>query len=264
MAQEIAVAVQGLGKQYAIGTRAHGSLYDGMAKLIGVKREMPVEELHPVVWALRDVSFVVPRGEILGVVGRNGSGKSTLMKILAHITAPTEGRAELHGQVGALLEVGTGFHPELSGRDNIRLSGAILGVKSREVAQMEEEILDFAEIGRFVDTAVKHYSTGMYLRLAFSVSAYLPAPIMLLDEILAVGDAAFRLKCRDRIRSITAEGRTVLFVSHDMKSITELCDSVIVLDRGTVVFSGATGDGARYYVENMLGLAWDAELATVT
>jgi lipopolysaccharide transport system ATP-binding protein len=196
------------------------------------------------------------------VVGRNGSGKSTLMKILARITAPSEGRAELYGRVGALLEVGTGFHPELSGRDNIRLSGAILGVRSRDVTQIEGEILEFAEIGRFVDTAVKHYSTGMFLRLAFSVAAHMPAPIMLLDEVLAVGDAAFQLKCRERIRSIAGEGRTVLFVSHDMRSVGNLCKSVIVLDHGSIVFRGGSEEGARYYVENVLGLTWTGEQVT--
>jgi lipopolysaccharide transport system ATP-binding protein len=209
---------------------------------------------HPTIWALHDVSFDVERGEVLGVLGRNGSGKSTLMKILARITSPTEGEALTRGRVGALLEIGTGFHPELSGRDNIALSGAILGMSRREIASVFDEIVDFAEIGLFLDTPVKHYSSGMYLRLAFSVSVNLAAEIMLIDEVLAVGDAAFQLKCRDRIRKAVIEGRTVMFVSHNMTSVAELCNRAIVLEQGRMLFDGSTAEAMDLYTHAVLGM----------
>jgi lipopolysaccharide transport system ATP-binding protein len=195
------------------------------------------------IWAIRDVSFEVQPGQVLGVIGRNGSGKSTLLKILARITSPTEGIAILGGRVGALLEVGTGFHPDLSGRQNILLNGTMLGMTPREIQGCEEAIIDFAEIGDFIDTPVKHYSSGMFMRLAFAVAAHLDAEIMLVDEVLAVGDAAFQDKCKDKIREIALSGRTILFTSHDMDAVAHICNSAIVLDRGRVVFNGAS-DGA--------------------
>jgi lipopolysaccharide transport system ATP-binding protein len=247
---EPAVRVRGLGKRYDIGAAPDGGLYDRLGRLVG-SRTRSVDP-HPEVWALREVGFEVPQGHVLGVLGRNGSGKSTLMKILARVTSPTEGWAETRGRVGALLQVGTGFHPELSGRDNIGLSGAILGMSREEIASVESEIIEFAEIGRFLDTPVKHYSSGMYLRLAFSVSAHMAAEIMLIDEVLAVGDAAFQQKCQQRIRRLVQEGRTVLFVSHNMGSVRTLSDSAMVLDQGRLVFNGSTEDAATYYQEEIL------------
>ena len=244
------VSVQGLGKRYRIGARpASGALYDGVGRIV---RRGQHASVHPTIWALRDVSFEVPQGRVMGVIGRNGSGKSTLMKILARVSAPTEGSAEVRGRVGALLQVGAGFHPELSGRDNIGLSGAILGMSKDEIAAAYDAIVDFADIGEFLDTPVKHYSSGMYMRLAFSVSAHLSAEIMLVDEVLAVGDAVFQAKCHDRIRSLVAEGRTVLFVSHSMDSVRLLCDSAMVLDKGHLLFVGTTDDAIDLYEQQVL------------
>jgi lipopolysaccharide transport system ATP-binding protein len=203
------------------------------------------------IWAIRDVSFEVPRGQVLGVIGRNGSGKSTLLKILARITSPTEGIAVLGGRVGALLEVGTGFHPDLSGRQNILLNGTMLGMIPREIQACEAAIIEFAEIGDFIDTPVKHYSSGMFMRLAFAVAAHLEAEIMLVDEVLAVGDAAFQEKCKRKIRDIAQSGRTILFTSHDMDAIARICGAAIVLDRGRIVYQGATGGAIDRYREIM-------------
>jgi lipopolysaccharide transport system ATP-binding protein len=242
-----AVRADGLGKRYEISLRPwSGALYDRIGRLLRPSARRANGE-RSTLWALREVSFEVPHGHVLGVLGRNGSGKTTLMKILARVTAPTEGTALTYGRVGAMLQVGTGFHPELSGRDNIALSGAILGMSRAEVAARTEQIIDFAEIGRFLDTPVKHYSSGMYLRLAFSVSAHLAADVLLIDEVLAVGDAAFQKKCRERIRSSVAEGRTVLFVSHQMASVKELCDSAMVLDQGRMIFMGDTQQAVKTY-----------------
>lgn len=247
--ENVAVAANGLGKQYDISaTPGAGRLYDRLAGLIS---RAPAPQ-RPTIWALRDVSFQVGHGRVLGVIGRNGSGKSTLMKILARVTAPSEGAAMVAGRVGALLQVGTGFHPELTGRDNISLSGAILGMTREEVAAIEDQIVDFAEIGRFLDTPVKHYSSGMYMRLAFSVSAHLAAEVMLVDEVLSVGDADFQKKCKARIRELVADGRTVLFVSHSMNSVQQLCDSTIVLEQGRVVFAGDTREAVRFYTHGVL------------
>jgi len=200
------------------------------------------------------VSFEVQPGQVLGVIGRNGSGKSTLLKILARITSPTEGNAILGGRVGALLEVGTGFHPDLSGRQNILLNGTMLGMTPREIQGCEEAIIDFAEIGDFIDTPVKHYSSGMFMRLAFAVAAHLDAEIMLVDEVLAVGDAAFQDKCKDKIREIASSGRTILFTSHDMEAIARICGSAIVLDRGRIVYQGAVSGAVDRYRADMQAL----------
>ena len=206
-------------------------------------RDAALNPVPEAIWAIRDVSFDVQPGQVFGVIGRNGSGKSTLLKILARITAPTEGIATLAGRVGALLEVGTGFHPDLSGRQNILLNGSMLGMAPREIQRCEETIIEFAEIGDFIDTPVKHYSSGMFTRLAFSVAAHLDAEIMLVDEVLAVGDAAFQIKCKGKIRDIALSGRTILFTSHDMEAVSRICSAAIVLDRGQVVYHG-TPDGA--------------------
>ena len=199
------------------------------------------------IWAIRSVSFDVQAGQVLGVIGRNGSGKSTLLKILARITAPTEGIAVLGGRVGALLEVGTGFHPDLSGRQNILLNGTMLGMTPREIQRCEEAIIEFAEVGEFIDTPVKHYSSGMFMRLAFAVAAHLDAEIMLVDEVLAVGDAAFQDKCKSKIRDIARSGRTILFTSHDMEAVSRICSAAIVLDHGRVVYHGAVNGAVERY-----------------
>jgi ABC-type polysaccharide/polyol phosphate transport system ATPase subunit len=199
-------------------------------------------------------SVAIPEGARVGVVGRNGSGKTTLMKILSRVTAPTEGRAIVRGRVGALLQVGTGFHPELSGRDNIGLSGAILGMSQQEIQRYHEAIVEFSEIGDFLDTPVKHYSSGMFSRLAFSVSAHLPSEVLLVDEALSVGDAAFREKSKRRIREVVTAGRTVLFVSHTAETVVELCDSAIVLDAGRLMFWGDTVEAITVYERDILKL----------
>ena len=201
-------------------------------------------------WALRDVSFEVPRGSVVGVIGRNGAGKSTLLKILSRITEPTLGRAELHGRVGSLLEVGTGFHQELTGRDNIFLSGAILGMKRAEILRKFDEIVAFADIGQFLDTPVKRYSSGMKVRLGFAVAAFLEPEILFIDEVLAVGDAEFQKKCLGKMSEIGQGGRTVIFVSHSMPAILRLCDRAILLDRGRVVVDGQTHEAVRRYLES--------------
>jgi lipopolysaccharide transport system ATP-binding protein len=199
-------------------------------------------------WALRDVSIEVAQGEVVGIVGRNGAGKSTLLKILAGITDPTEGHAEVHGRVGALLEVGTGFHPELSGRDNVYLNGAILGMKRAEIARKYDEIVEFGEVARFMDVPVKWYSSGMYVRLAFAVAAHLDPEILVVDEVLSVGDQAFQEKCLGRINEVTRAGRTVLFISHNMTSLLRLCPRGVLLEQGRVVHEGPMSETIDVYL----------------
>jgi len=236
----VAIRVEGLGKRYRIGERERyralrDTLVDAIKAPIRRRREQGGDNT---IWALRDVSLQVGQGEVLGVIGHNGAGKSTLLKILSRITEPTEGRAEVRGRVGSLLEVGTGFHPELTGRENIYLNGAILGMKRSEIARRFDEMVAFAEVERFIDTPVKRYSSGMYLRLAFAVAAHLEPEILLVDEVLAVGDAAFQKKCLGRMSDVAREGRTVLFVSHNLPSIEKLCQRVVVIDGGRVVMQG--------------------------
>jgi len=199
------------------------------------------------IWALKDVSFEVKQGEVIGIIGRNGAGKSTLLKILSRITEPTEGYADIYGRVGSLLEVGTGFHPELTGRENIFLNGAILGMRKQEIEQKFDEIVNFAEVEKFIDTPVKHYSSGMYLRLAFAVAAHLDPEILLVDEVLAVGDAAFQQKCLGKMGAVAREGRTVLFVSHNMGAITRLCERSICLDEGQIIIDGKSNQVVDHY-----------------
>lgn len=249
-----AVRVVGMGKRYAIGARPHSaSLYEGAARLLG-RRPRRTEADESSIWALRDVSFDVQPGEVLGIVGRNGAGKSTLLRILARITAPTEGYAVTRGRVAALLTVGTGFHPDLTGRENIKLSGAILGMSNSEIEHAEGPIIEFAEIDRFLDTPVKYYSAGMYLRLAFSVSINLAAEIMLLDEVLAVGDAAFNLKCQERIRETVSSGRTVLLVTHSTVTVETICERALVLDEGRIRFAGPAKEATQFYKHEILGI----------
>ena len=256
---DIVISAQGLGKRYRIWTHSRPkSLSDRLELAVGRMRHRarsrPVAPLREEIWALKDVSLEVERGEVLGVIGPNGAGKSTLLSILARITDPTEGHAEIRGRVSSLLEVGTGFHPELSGRDNVYLNGAVLGMRKSETAAKFDEIVEFSGVGDFIDMPVKRYSSGMYVRLAFSVAAHLDPEILLLDEVFAVGDRAFQEKCIARISEMTRSGRTVFFVSHDVGSVSRLCDRALVLNDGELVFQGPVDDAiARYLSSRTLG-----------
>jgi lipopolysaccharide transport system ATP-binding protein len=256
---DVVISAEGLGKRYRIWTHSRPtSLSDRVSvtarRLRGRAIAQPLEPLREEIWALRDVSFEVRRGEVLGVIGPNGAGKSTLLSILAQITDPTEGSAELSGRLSSLLEVGTGFHPELSGRDNVYLNGAILGMSRAETAEKFDEIVAFSGVRDFIDVPVKRYSTGMYVRLAFSVAVHLDPEILLLDEVFAVGDRAFQEKCLERITEMTRSGRTVIFVSHDVSSVARLCDRAIVLNEGRLVFDGVVDDAiGRYLTSRSIG-----------
>ena len=249
-----AVSVTQLGKRYSVNEmRFQGTLTDAVGRwartVFGRKPKDPLakRDIPSAIWALRGASFEVETGKILGIIGRNGSGKSTLLRILARITTPTEGNAVLRGRVGALLEVGTGFHPDLSGRENILLSGTMIGMTPREIRKREEEIVEFSECADFIDTPVRHYSSGMFMRLAFAVAAHLEAEIMLVDEVLAVGDEAFQNKCKAKIRETALNGRTVLFTSHDMDAIRKICSSCMVLDYGRPLHVGDVDEAIKLY-----------------
>ena len=237
---ETVIRVEGLGKCYRVGERErYFSLRDAMARAFTAPfrrhgRRGSIDYL----WAMRDVSFEVARGEVVGLIGRNGAGKTTLLKILSRITRPTEGSAEIHGRVGSLLEVGTGFHPELTGRENLYLSGAILGMLKSEIDRKFDEIVWFSGVDRFIDTPLKHFSTGMQMRLAFAVAAHLEPEILLVDEVLAVGDLEFQKKCLGKMQDVSKSGRTILFVSHQMNQIRRLCERVIWIDSGQVRLDG--------------------------
>ena len=261
---DIALRVQNLSKQYILGATKprHDTLRDqiahGVQRLIGGhKVKQPVHEGRrpspgpEKFWALNDVSLQVAQGEVLGIIGRNGAGKSTLLKILSRITEPTSGRAELYGRVASLLEVGTGFHPELSGRENVYLNGSILGMTRKDLARQFDQIVAFAEIERFIDTAVKHYSSGMYVRLAFAVAAHLDPEILIVDEVLAVGDAMFQEKCLTAMQDSASSGKTVLFVSHSMGSIQHLCTRAILLKDGRIVEDGPPRDVVKSYLSEL-------------
>jgi lipopolysaccharide transport system ATP-binding protein len=249
---EVAIRVAGLSKKYRIGkpTEQYGrlteSLWSGLTAPFRANRGSGATTDF---WALRDVSFDIARGSAVGVIGRNGAGKSTLLKILARITEPTSGRAELSGRVGSLLEVGTGFHSELTGRENISLSGAVLGMRRAEIARRFDEIIDFADIGPFLETPIKRYSSGMKVRLGFAVAAFLEPEILFVDEVLAVGDLAFQAKCLAKVGDVARDGRTVVFVSHNMGAITTLCPTSLWLDGGTVRMAGATSEVVPEYVQ---------------
>jgi lipopolysaccharide transport system ATP-binding protein len=244
--RDVVIQVENLSKQYRIHkgskTARYQTLRDTLMNIsstsINWLRRAGKDSQENIFWALKDVFFEVKRGEVLGVIGHNGAGKSTLLKILSRITQPTHGAVDLYGRVGSLLEVGTGFHPELSGRENIFLNGAILGMKRAEINLKFDQVVNFAEVEKFVDTPVKYYSSGMYLRLAFSVAAHLNPEILLVDEVLAVGDAAFQKKCLGKMGEVAKDGRTVLFVSHNMAAINALCDRGILLEQGKVVYCG--------------------------
>ena len=244
------IRVENLGKQYTIGgpAEAYSTFRESLLKTARKPYDLITRKKagKNQFWALKDISFEVNPGEVLGIIGRNGAGKSTLLKVLSRITEPTEGRVELYGRVGSLLEVGTGFHPELTGRENIYLNGAILGMKHDEITKKFDEIVDFAEIEDFLETPVKRYSSGMYTRLAFAVAANLNPDILIVDEVLAVGDAAFQKKCLGKMEDVALAGRTVLFVSHNMGAISNLCNNVMLLENGMIKERGdaATTVGA--------------------
>jgi lipopolysaccharide transport system ATP-binding protein len=286
---DLAIKVENLSKLYKIGVRQEGyktlresimnsltapwrrikgclqsAVSNPSSAVSGQRSTVNGQRSDNTIWALKDVSFDVKRGEVVGIIGRNGAGKTTLLRILSRITEPTEGRAEIHGRVGSLLEVGTGFHPELTGRENIYLNGAILGMRKAEIKGKFDEIVDFAEIEKFMDTPVKRYSSGMYVRLAFAVAAHLEPDILLVDEVLAVGDAVFQKKCQEKMGNVAKEGRTVLFVSHNMGAINRLCQRALWLDDGGLCMdssaeeavshyltSGTSGDGQRIWEEGI-------------
>ena len=256
----LAVRAVGLSKRYRIGEweAPYKTLRESITKLVtapvrAFRRTAVPAAREETFWALRDVGFEVRPGEVIGIIGRNGAGKSTLLKILARITEPTEGEAEIRGRVSSLLEVGIGFHGELTGRENLYLNGAILGMRRAEIARKFDEIVSFAEVERFIDTPVKHYSSGMYLRLAFAVAAHLEPEILIVDEVLAVGDASFQKKCLAKMEDVGHQGRTVLFVSHNMPAVTRLCQRVVLLDGGHVLRDGPSAQVVSAYLKSGLG-----------
>ncbi len=280
---DTAIKVKGLSKRYRIGAQqqAYRTLRERLnsAALAPFRRAKSIlsrndngnsksrvrESRSERFWALKDVSFEVKTGEVVGIIGRNGAGKSTLLKILSRITEPTEGYADIHGHIASLLEVGTGFHPELTGRENIHLNGSILGLKRAEIRKKFDEIVAFAEVEKFIDTPVKYYSSGMYVRLAFAVAAHLDPEILLVDEVLSVGDAAFQKKCLGKMSQVSKEGRTILFVSHHMPSIASLCSRAVLLDAGQIVRTGETREVVADYLSTHVAktgtATWDLDNA---
>lgn len=264
MSSDIVIYAENISKQYRLGVINHGTFYRDLQSWWARFRDQPDPNSQVMLGgldrrdssrikgeffnALSDVSFTVRQGEILGIVGSNGAGKSTLLKIISRITAPNSGYIGIRGRMASLLEVGTGFHPELTGRENIFLNGAILGMRRSEIRRKLEQIVEFAEVGEFLDTPVKRYSSGMYVRLAFSVAAHLDSDILLVDEVLAVGDTAFQRKCLGKMENVATSGRTILFVSHNMTAIENLCTKALVLDKGTVGYSGDVEEGLHRYL----------------
>jgi lipopolysaccharide transport system ATP-binding protein len=257
---DIAIATENLGKKYRLGAAAqpYQTLRESLIRAMSAPVRVAARWAHgsaaaneggnrPDFWALRGVTLDVKHGDVLGIIGRNGVGKSTLLKLLSQITEPTEGSIGINGRVASLLEVGTGFHPELTGRENVFLNGAILGMSRREIQRKFDEIVMFAEVQRFIDTPIKHYSSGMYLRLAFSVAAHLEPEILIVDEVLAVGDVVFQKKCLGKMGDVAKEGRTILFVSHDLGAIGTLCNRAVVLDHGSIVYRGGAPDAISHY-----------------
>ena len=259
----VAIRTEGLSKKYQIGQMrpAYGTLRDSVVHGIRRLRTGHVHEPDETIWALKDVSFEANEGDVLGVIGANGAGKSTLLKILSRITTPTEGRAEIRGRVGSLLEVGTGFHPELTGRENIYLNGSILGMRRQEINRAFDDIVDFSGVQKFIDTPVKRYSSGMFVRLAFSVAAHFEPEVMIVDEVLAVGDAEFQRRSLGRMETLGESGRTIVFVSHNLRAVLQLCERAILLDGGRVVASGTTAEVVATYEEKAVGMGaemiWD-------
>ncbi len=275
-----AIRVQNLGKQYRIGAAETKFRYNMLRDVLVDTFYAPVRLVKALVgkserrmnqnfvWALKDVSFDLEEGKVLGIVGRNGAGKSTLLKILSRVTEPTTGTVAVRGRVGSLLEVGTGFHPELTGRENIYMNGAILGMRRAEIDSKFDEIVDFSEVTQFIDTPVKRYSSGMYLRLAFAVAAHLEPEILVVDEVLAVGDAEFQKKCLGKMGDVAQQGRTVLFVSHNMSAILRLTQEAIVLNKGQLIMRGPTQDAVDFYLSSGQAQAgervWDADEVPVS
>jgi len=259
----VAIRCEGIGKRYRLGQRQrYRALRDTLTDALrapfrrlraALGPKLPVDTHGPeFLWALKDISLEIRDGEVLGIIGRNGAGKSTLLKILSRITTPTEGRAQIRGRAGALLEVGTGFHPELTGRENIYLNGAILGMTKREIERKFDEIVEFSECDRFLDTPVKHYSNGMYMRLAFAVAAHLETEILFVDEVLAVGDAPFQKKCLGKMGEAAHQGRTVLFVSHNLLAVDSLCSRAICLHEGKIVMEGPPRQVTSRYLQKWI------------
>ena len=248
------IKVENLSKRYQLGgpTSSYSTVRETIMDAARGMFRRNTNGSERTLWALKDVSFEVKPGEVIGVIGRNGAGKSTLLKVLSRITEPTKGKVELYGRVASLLEVGTGFHPELSGRENVYLNGSILGMRKTEIERKFDEIVDFAEIEKFIDTPVKRYSSGMYVRLAFAVAAHLEPEILVVDEVLAVGDYAFQQKCLNAMKDITTHGRTVLFVSHNLGAINRLCQTCILLDQGQIIDSGVTSSVVTTYMSSAL------------
>ncbi len=260
---DIAVQAEGVGKQYQIGSaRRADTLRDAIATAVrGRLGRNGTQEERRILWALRDVSFEVRHGEVLGIVGKNGAGKSTLLKILSRVTEPTEGRVTVLGRLGSLLEVGTGFHPELTGRENVYLNGVILGMKRRDVQRKFDEIVAFSGVERFIDTPVKRYSSGMYARLAFAVASSVEPDVLLVDEVLSVGDAEFQKRCIERMQALSASGKTVLFISHSMPAVRALCTRAILLDGGRIVDEGSADEVATRYLRTGSGPSPDGVIA---
>jgi lipopolysaccharide transport system ATP-binding protein len=269
MGRSAVIRVEGLGKKYVIGHESqrerHGTLRDAVVRMskgfvrtlkeTAGGRPLVAGDTTEEFWALKDISFEVKRGEVIGIIGRNGAGKSTLLKILSRITDPSEGRVTVRGRVASLLEVGTGFHPELTGRENIFLNGAILGMTRAEIRRKFDEIVAFADVERFLDTAVKRYSSGMYVRLAFAVAAHLEPEILVVDEVLAVGDAEFQKKCLGKMQAVASEGRTVLFVSHNLQAVERLCNRSLLMRAGVIDFAGPTPQACQRYTSALM--QWD-------
>ncbi len=248
---DLAVSVRGLSKSYAISHAAPRATTLSEALMLGLSSRSRKPELETF-WALKDVSFDINKGDVVGMIGRNGAGKSTLLKVLSRITEPTVGQIDLYGRVGSLLEVGTGFHAELTGRENIYLNGAILGMSKREIASHFDAIIDFSGVEQFLDTPVKRYSSGMYVRLAFAVAAHLEPEILIVDEVLAVGDAEFQKKCLGKMQDVAAHGRTILFVSHNMAAVQGLCTRAMMFEHGQLSKAGDVDSIVRYYLEHTL------------
>jgi lipopolysaccharide transport system ATP-binding protein len=265
---DLAIRCENLSKQYRIGSPdSYRTLRDAISSVAVApfrRSKNNSRNGHGHIWALQDVSCEIKRGEVVGIIGLNGAGKSTLLKILSRITAPTRGRADVYGRVGSLLEVGTGFHPELTGRENIYLNGAILGMRKAEIDRKFDEIVSFAEVEKFLDTPVKRYSSGMYVRLAFGVAAHLETEVLLVDEVLAVGDAQFQKKCFEKMRDIGVQGRTILFVSHNMSAVRSICKQALILERGKVVAQGEIDETVDRYLSQNSSAQGSCETAVET
>lgn len=255
---DVAIKIEGIGKRYTVGKQVDKSMRGALGNILKSASSKGED-----FWALKDISFEVKKGEVIGIIGKNGAGKSTLLKILSQITKPTEGRIEMHGRVASLLEVGTGFHPELTGRENIYLNGTILGMTRKEVKSKFDEIVEFSGVGKFMDTPVKHYSSGMYVRLAFAVAAHLEPEILVIDEVLAVGDSEFQKKCLGKMRDVANHGRTVLFVSHNMSAVTSLCEKCVYISGGKVKSFGESNQIVSEYLsqanDSNSAMKWEGE-----